>query len=112
MDRKDIIFDRFKNALFAQNQRKILDVIWTNPLELAASYSDYSILIVLEMDSGWEFEKYVSDLLYDIELDYRVSIDTLFMADAEMGSIRCEQPIFKNILQKGFHLCNLTKLTG
>lgn len=112
MKQPEIMLDKLKQALFAQEQRKVLDIIWAKPLELTASYTDYFVLVILEMDSGWEFERYVSDILYDIELEYGVSIDTLFMADAEIGSIRCEQAIFENLLQKGYHLCNLTKLTS
>lgn len=112
MDQTNIIIEKFKNAMFAQDYRNVIDIIWVKPLELVAAYSDLTILVILEMDSGWEFEKYVSDILYDIELEYCVGFDTLFMAEAEQGSIRCDQPIFENLLQKGFHLCNLTKHTG
>ena len=112
MEKLDIMLTKIKQALFAQNQRNVIDIIWAKPLEIVSSYCDCSLLILLDMDSGWEFEKFVSDMLYDLELEYDVSIDAVFMAEAELGSIRCDQPIFENLLLKGYHLCNLTKLSG
>jgi len=67
--------------------------------------SDYDVLIVLNKnDYDWKFRDQVTDVVYDMELDYDILVDKHLISVAELEhSLRGAQPIFKNALEHGVY---------
>lgn len=69
----------------------------------AAEHSDYDFLIITQEKPDWRFERQISDICYDIELERDIFIDTLVISEAEIDTIRGKQPIYQNALKMGIY---------
>lgn len=96
---------QLKKALKAKYGDRIKDVILfgSQASGTAAKHSDYDVLIITREKPGWRFERQISDICYDIELEYDIFIDTLVISEAELDTIRGQQPIYQNALKMGIY---------
>lgn len=67
--------------------------------------SDYDVLIVLnKADYDWKFRDALTDVVYDMELDYDILVDKhLISVDELEHSPRGAQPIFRNAIEYGVY---------
>ena len=105
MKNKIQIIKKLKKALKAKYSDRIKEVILfgSQTSGTAVEYSDYDILIITQEKPGWHFEREISDVCYDIELEHDIFIDTLVISEAELDTIRGKQPIYQNVLKMGIY---------
>jgi uncharacterized protein len=67
--------------------------------------SDYDVLIVLNTnDYDWKFRDEVTDVVYDLELEYDILVDKhLISLDELEHSLRGAQPIFRDAIEHGVY---------
>lgn len=66
--------------------------------------SDYDVLIVLNRDYDWRFRDQVINVVYDLELQYDILIDTFLISTHELRhTLRGSQPVFVNALKQGVY---------
>jgi predicted nucleotidyltransferase len=65
--------------------------------------SDYDILIILTKKADWTKEREISDICYEVELQYNIIIDTHILGEEEFSTLRGKQPIFFNAMLNGIH---------
>jgi len=106
MKKRDKILREAKARLVAAFGDKIKDVIlfgsraWGKPHR----WSDYDLLVVVRGEYDWKFRHDVIDIMWGIDSDYDVYIQTLVISEQELNhSIRGVQPIFTTALQKGIY---------
>ena len=68
--------------------------------------SDYDILIILnKKDYNWKYKYRINEVIYDIELDNDIIIDSHILSEYEVNNtLRGSQPIFTNALENGVYL--------
>jgi uncharacterized protein len=69
----------------------------------AGVYSDFDILILLNMDYSKNDENRILDICYDVDLEYDILIDAHVLSSNELKSKRGRQPIFVNALKNGIY---------
>jgi predicted nucleotidyltransferase len=69
----------------------------------SSSNSDYDILIVVKDKGDWRLERKISDICYEVELDYGISTDSHILTERELNLPRGKQPIFHNAINQGYH---------
>ncbi len=68
----------------------------------ANEYSDYDVLIILKDDVDWKIKDKIYDLLYDIELENDVIIDTQIYNQKEITSGKYRISLFvQDVMNKG-----------
>lgn len=65
--------------------------------------SDYDILIVIKKKDDWKLERRISDICYEIELEYDIMTDSHILTENELNLPRGKQPIFYNAINQGYH---------
>lgn len=105
MKNKIEIIQQLKNALKLKYGNRIKDVILfgSQASGTAVEHSDYDILIITRAKQDWHFEREISDVCYDLELEHDIFIDTLNISEAELNTIRGKQPIYQNALKIGIY---------
>ncbi|MFN0015178.1 MAG: nucleotidyltransferase domain-containing protein [Saprospiraceae bacterium] len=106
MKKRDKILQEAKARLVAAFGDKIKDVIlfgsraWGKPHR----WSDWDFVVVVRGEYDWRFERAVSDIMTDIDLDYNVITQTLVISTEELNnSLRGYQPVFTDAIQKGIY---------
>ncbi len=66
-------------------------------------YSDFDIMIIIKSNRNWKIEREISDICYDIDLEFGIITDTHIFSEAEMHSPRVNQPVFYNAIHQGYH---------
>ena len=70
----------------------------------ATKFSDYDILIILKNDYDWKFQEKLTDVVYDMELDYDILFDKHLVSVNEMkNSLKGAEPIYKNAIKYGLY---------
>ena len=64
--------------------------------------SDYDILIILKNKPDWKLEREISDICYEIDLEYGILTDTHILSEPELSSPRGKQPVFDNAITQGY----------
>jgi predicted nucleotidyltransferase len=68
------------------------------------NYSDYDVLIVLNSDYDWKYRDKITDIVYDMELDYDILIDKHLLSLNEIKySLKGKEPIYKNAIKNGLY---------
>lgn len=65
--------------------------------------SDYDILIILKDKPDWRLEREISDICFEIDIEYNILTDTHILHEEEINSLRGKQPIYYNALNQGYH---------
>ena len=65
--------------------------------------SDYDFLIILKQKVDWKTEGEISDLCYEIDLNYDILTDLHVLSEGELSTIRGRQPIFVDALANGLY---------
>ena len=105
MKNKKQLIQQLKKTLKSKYGDRIKDVILfgSQALGTAVEYSDYDFLIITREKPDWRFEREISDICFDIELEHDIFIDTLVISEAELDTIRGKQPIYQNALKMGIY---------
>ncbi len=70
----------------------------------STKFSDYDILIILKNDYDWKFQEKITDVVYDMELDYDILFDKHLVSLNEMkNSLKGAEPIYKNAIKYGLY---------
>ena len=66
--------------------------------------SDYDVLIVVNGDYDWRMRDKITDIVYDLELQYDILFDKYLISSDELhNSLRGAQPIFRHAIQHGVY---------
>jgi len=106
MKDKITIIKELKALLVKHFGENIQDVILfgSQAIGKAVKHSDYDILIILKNDYDWKFRDKITDIVYNMELEYDVLFDKHLLSVNEVNnSIRAAQPIFVNAINKGIY---------
>lgn len=103
--KKEIIIKDLKVRLSNHLKDNLIDVIlFGSQLTGKSSIdSDYDILIILREKHDWKMERTISDICYEIELDYGILTDSHILTEKELSLPRGKQPIFYNAINRGYH---------
>ncbi len=63
--------------------------------------SDYDILVILNKDYDWKFEKEIQDICWEIDYKYEILTDVKIISIDELNQIRGKQPYILNALNEG-----------
>ncbi|MGI9159177.1 MAG: nucleotidyltransferase domain-containing protein [Saprospiraceae bacterium] len=106
MKKRDKILHEAKTRLVAAFGDRIRDVIlfgsraWGKPHR----WSDWDFLVVVQGEYDWRFERAVSDIMTDIDLDFDVITHPVVVSKQElMHTFRGYEPIFVKALSQGIH---------
>lgn len=103
MNNIEIIKD-LKKRLVQRFGDNIKDVIlFGSQLQDDRPGSDYDILILFKEKTSWEAEREISDICYEIDLEYGIITDTHVLSDDELNSPRGRQPVYINAMSNGLH---------
>lgn len=102
---KQIILSDLKQKLskHLKDELKALVLFGSQLTDNATPESDYDILIVLKQNPDWVTKREISDICYEIELQYGILTDTLLISETEINTLRGKQPIFHNALSQGYY---------
>ncbi len=103
---KRIILRKLKNLLQKHFHDAIKDVILFGSQAAGAARedSDYDVLIVLNCDYDWKLRDKITDIVYDMELEYDLLFDKYLISTDELQhSLRGAQPIFINAIHNGVY---------
>jgi uncharacterized protein len=102
---KEIIIKDLKSRLSNHLKDNLSDVIlFGSQLRGNCSVdSDYDILIIVKEGNNWKSERKISDICYDVELEYGIITDSHILSENELNLPRGKQPIFYNAIKQGYH---------
>lgn len=95
-----------KAALQQRFGSVIRDVILFGSQAMGTAHedSDYDVVIVLTQQYDWQFRDRVLDVIYDLELQYDILINTFLISTHELRhTLRGAQPLFVNALKHGVY---------
>lgn len=67
----------------------------------AEEFSDYDILIILNHDYDWQYERKITDVCWEIDYKYNIFTDVKVISTNELQTIRGKQPYIQNALENG-----------
>lgn len=70
----------------------------------AREYSDYDILLIVKKSYDRQFKDEISDICYDINLEYDIIIDIQIISQEELQTLRGKQPCIQNAINTGIIL--------
>lgn len=102
---KRIILGDLKHKLEEQYANAVTNVVLfgSQANNNANEYSDYDVLILLNMAYNKNDENIILDICYDIDLKYDIIIDAHLLSTHELETKRGKQPIFVNALKNGIY---------
>ena len=102
---KEIIIKDLKTRLSNHLKDNLIDVILFGSQLTGknSNDSDYDILIVIKKKNNWKIERLISDICYEIELEYGIMTDSHLLTENELNLPRGKQPIFHNAINQGYH---------
>jgi len=66
--------------------------------------SDYDVLIILNRDYNWEYQDKITSVLYEMELEHDIFIDTKIVSLNELrDTINGKHPLYVEAIQEGIH---------
>ncbi|MFM7431376.1 MAG: nucleotidyltransferase domain-containing protein [Flammeovirgaceae bacterium] len=71
---------------------------------LSNNESDFDFLVIMQNKPDWKTEREISDLCYQIDLEYNVLTDVHVLGLSELETLRGKQPIFENAIASGLHV--------
>ncbi len=101
---KEIIIKDLKRRLSNNLKDNLIDVILfgSQLTGNSSADSDYDILIVVKKRNDWKLERMISDICYEVELDYGIITDSHVLTENELNLPRGKQPIFYNAINHGY----------
>jgi predicted nucleotidyltransferase len=102
---KKIIIKELKGRLSNHLKDNLIDVILfgSQLTGKSSENSDYDILIIIKKKDDWKLERIISDICYEIELEYGIMTDSHILTENELNLPRGKQPIFYNAINQGYH---------
>ncbi len=100
------IINALKKVLTTQHGKLIHSVILfgSQATGRATRFSDFDVLIVLNENYNWKFERELSKLLYLFELRNDIFIDAHFISVEELNfSLKGKDSLFINALKNGIY---------
>jgi uncharacterized protein len=100
------VIQDLKTKLRLELGERIKDVILfgSRSKGMAEEYSDYDVLIILELKPDWTQKRKISEICYEIELQYNILIDSHLISQPELNTLRGKQPIFQRAIRKGIYV--------
>ncbi len=106
MKRKKTILKELKNLLTLRFGDDIENVILFGSRAKGMAYknSDYDVLIVLNRDYDWQYQGEIISVIYTLELEYDIFIDTKIISTHELQhTIRGKHPLYVDAVQEGIY---------
>ncbi len=106
MKKKTILLKQLKALLVANFGEDINNVILFGSQTTGKAHenSDYDVLVILNRDYDWEYQDKVTSVLYDLELEHDIFIDTKIISlDELQNTIRGKQPLYVDAIQEGIY---------
>jgi predicted nucleotidyltransferase len=104
IDNKIILAD-LKKRLEEQYCDSVKDVVLfgSRANNNANEFSDYDVLILLNLDYTSHDENKILDICYDVDIKYNILIDAHILSINELKSKRGKQPVFLNAIENGIY---------
>lgn len=64
-------------------------------------YSDYDVLVVLKSGYDWRKEEEISNICYQVDLQYDIYTDVKVISLKELDSLKGKQPFIINAMEEG-----------
>lgn len=106
MMKKKFFLKELKALLTAHFGEDIKDVILFGSRVTGKAYkdSDYDVLIILNSDYDMEYQDRITAVLYEMELEYDIFIDTKIISATELRrTIKGRHPLYVDALQEGIY---------
>jgi predicted nucleotidyltransferase len=106
MKKNTSILKRLKELLVANFGDDIKDVILFGSRATGEAHknSDYDVLIILNRDYDWEYRRKITSVVYDMELEYDIFIDTKVISTNELyHTIKGKEPLYVDAIQEGIY---------
>jgi predicted nucleotidyltransferase len=105
MDKK-IFLKELKDLLVARFGEDIRDVVLFGSRAIGKEHkdSDFDVLIVLNRDYDWQYEDKMISVLYEMELEHDIFIDSKIISLNELeNTIKGKEPLYVEAIQEGIH---------
>lgn len=105
MDKK-IFLKEVKDLLVARFGEDIRDVVLFGSRAAGKEHkdSDFDVLIVLNSDYDWQYENKMISVLYEMELEHDIFIDSKIISVNELeNTIKGKEPLYVEAIQEGIH---------
>ena len=106
MMNKEFFLKELKALLVANFGEDIKDVILfgSQVTGKANEDSDYDVLIILNRSYDWEYRSKITSVIYDMELEYDIFVDTKIISVNELhNTIKGKHPLIVDAIQEGIH---------
>ncbi len=106
MMKKEFFLKELKNLLVTNFGGDISDVILFGSQVTGKAHedSDYDVLIILNRDYDWKYQSKITSVVYDMELEYDIFIDTKVISVNELqNTIKGKHPLIVDAIQEGIH---------
>jgi predicted nucleotidyltransferase len=106
MMKKELFLKELKALLVSNFGEDINDVILFGSQVTGRAHedSDYDVLIILNRDYNWDYQSKITSVIYGMELEYDIFIDTKIISVNELqNTIKGKQPLIVDAIQEGIH---------
>jgi predicted nucleotidyltransferase len=103
---KELFLKELKTLLVANFGEDIDDVILFGSQATgdAHKHSDYDVLIILNTDYDWKYRSNITSVVYDMELEHDIFIDTKIISVDELhNTVKGKHPLYTDAIQEGIH---------
>lgn len=104
MEENAVILKRLKALLVAHFGDDIHDVFLFGSRARGEAHknSDYDVLIVLNSDYDWQYRREITSVVYDMELEYEIFIDTKVISLNELNNtVKGKHPLYTDAIHEG-----------
>ncbi len=63
--------------------------------------SDYDVLVILNEPADWEIKDSISDVLYNLNIEYEILISVYVISEYDLTTIKGKQPFIQDAIETG-----------
>ena len=88
---------------FGENIQNVI-LFGSRSKSMDTEFSDFDVLIILKNDYDWKLRDKMTDIIYDLELEYDVLFDKhLLSINEKENLLKGAEPIYINAIKKGIY---------
>jgi DNA polymerase sigma len=102
---KELILETLRSLLqkrFKENFKELV-LFGSRAKDISHPDSDFDLLIIMSEKPDWKTSREISDICYQIDLQFNVITDSHVLGISELDTLRGKQPIFENALSNGLY---------